>query len=434
MRSKLILTVILVVVLSLPLTGALCQSNKSKVPNVSATLKVWLINQDKKAFDDLVDNYKSSEGKSNVNFEFVEKNEDQSAYEKELIDAIAAKNGPDIALIREDWVAKHYDKLVSLPLLKDQSQEDLNKDVRDVFVTAVGEKVIYDNKVYALPTEMDTLVLYYNTSHFGEANLNNAPKNWNEFVYDVKLLTKRDQFGNLTRSAAALGTSNNVDHSQDILYTLMIQNGTRMTSDDHKSATFNTSITKASGEIYYPGTNALDFYSSFANPAKETYTWNSSMSSAVRAFVDGKVSMIFDYGYRQDEIYNLNPTFRFAVAPMPQIKDTSNPVTYPLFWAYAVTNNSTHSDVAWDFIKYLSRARGTVKKEQAKDYYSGMTEGAEVFRGQPYIARTFYKSRQPEEVDAIFQTMIKSVVGGQPLQAALDSASASMTAILQSKG
>ena len=431
MRSKSILVVIILLVLSLPLTGALCKSQKS-ITSEPAALKVWLYDQDKKAFDDLVVDYQSDNSK--VSFEFIEKSGDQATYEKELIDAIAAKNAPDIALIREDWVAKHYDKLTPLSPVEKQTADDLTKELRDVFVTAVGEKMIYDNKVYGLPLKMDTLALYYNANHFEEANLESAPKNWNEFVYDVKKLTKRDQFGNLTRSAAALGTSNNVDHSQDILYTLMIQNGTKIVSDDHKSATFNTSITKASGEIYYPGTNALDFYNSFASPAKETYTWNNSQPSSMRAFADGKVSMIFDYSYRQEEIYNLNPTFRFNIAPMPQIKDTSNPTTYPYFFSYAVTNNSAHSDVAWDFIKYLSRVSTSIKKDKAKEAYQNMDEGSAVFAGQPYIARTFYKSREPEEIDAIFQMAIKNVVAGQPLQAALDAASAEVTSILQTKG
>ena len=432
MRSKLILTLVIALILSLPLTGALCKSSKNKITSEPVSLKVWIVLEDKNKYDDTVLNYQADN--KNVNIEFIEKGNDQALYEKELIDAIAAKNGPDIALIREDWVAKHYDKLVPLPPATDQTQDALTKEIRDVFVAAVGEKVIYDNKVYALPLEMDTLALYYNTKQFGEANINEFPKNWNEFVYDVKQLTKRDQFGNITRSGVAMGTSNNVDHSQDILYTLMIQNGTKMVSDDHKSATFNTSITKASGEIYYPGTNALDFYNSFANPAKETYTWNSSMSNSARAFADGKVSMIFDYSYRKNEIYNMNPTFNFKIAPMPQIKDANSPSTYPYFWGYSVTNNSAHSDVAWDFIKYLSRVSSSIKKDKAKEKYSKDLSGDAVFAGQSYIARTFYKSREPEQVDTIFQTAIKNVVQGQPLQAALDAASAQITTILQTKG
>lgn len=432
MRTKIAMALILVLVLSLPLTGALCKKNESQITSENVTLKIWLILQDKKAFDDLVRDYQTTN--SNVDFEFVEKNENQAAYEKELIDAIAAKNGPDIALIRDDWVAKHYDKLIAMPLSKDQTQDSVVKEMKDTFVAAVPEKVIYNNNIYGIPLRMDTLALYYNAAHFQEADLETAPKNWNEFVYDVKKLTKRDQFGNITRSAVAMGTSDNIDNAQDILYTLMIQNGTRMTSDDHKSATFNTSITKASGEIYYPGTNALDFYNSFTNPAKETYTWNNSMPNSLRAFADGKVSMVFDYGYRENEIYNLSPTLNYKIAPMPQIKDTQNPATYPYFWAYAVTNNSSHSDVAWDFIKYLSRNRSSVKKDKAQADYGYMLEGPSVFQGQPYIARTFYKSREPEAVDALFQTMIKNVVNGQPLQSALDAASASMTTILQTKG
>lgn len=431
MRKKITLSLILVLVLSLPLTGALCKSSK-KITSEPVTLKIWLYNQDKKSFDDIVTDYQSENAK--VSFEFSEKSGDQTLYEKELIDAIAAKNGPDIAMIREDWVAEHYDKLTPLSPVEKQTADDLTKELREVFVSAVGEKMIINNKVYGLPLKMDTLALYYNTKHFEEAELESAPKNWNEFVYDVKKLTQRDQFGNLTRSAAALGTSNNVDHNQDILYTLMLQNGTKMVSDDHKSATFNTSVNKASGEIYYPGTSALDFYNSFANPAKETYTWNSSQGNSMRAFAEGKVSMIFDYSYRQEEIYNLNPTFRFVVAPLPQIKDTASPAVYPYYFSYAVTNNSAHSEVAWDFIKYLSRASTSIKKDKAKEAYQEMDEGSSVFAGQPYIARTFYKSREPEQVDAIFGTVIKNVINGQPLQAALDAASAEVTSILQHKG
>lgn len=432
MRTKIVLSLILVLVLSLPLTGALCSKGQDQNPSNPITLKIWLILQDKKSFDDIVTDYRSDN--PNVNFEFVEKKVDQTAYEKELVDAIAAKNGPDIALIREDWVAKHYDKLLPLSPAEKQSQDDLNKELKDSFVQAVSEKMIFDNKIYALPVKMDTLALYYNVNQFLEANLDQAPRNWNEFVYDVKLLTQRDQFGNITRSAVALGTSDNVEHAQDILYTIMIQNGTKMVSDDHKSATFNTSTTKASGEVFYPGTNALDFYYSFANSAKETYTWNKNMPNSVRAFADGKVSMIFDYGYRQDEIFNLAPTIHFQVAPMPQIKDTNNPATYPYFWAYGVTNNSSHANDAWNFIKYLSRTSSSVKKDQAQQAYQSMSEGPSVFQGQPYIARTFYKSREPEQVDSIFQTAIRNVINGQPLQAALDSASASVTTILQTKG
>jgi hypothetical protein len=99
-----------------------------------------------------------------------------------------------------------------------------------------------------------------------------------------------------------------------------------------------------------------------------------------------------------------------------------------------VTNNSSNSALAWDFIKYYSHTRGQVKKEKAKESYSGITEGSGVFTAQSYIARTFYKSREPEKIDAIFQTAIKNVVGGQPLQAALDSASTQITTILQTKG
>jgi len=427
MRSKIILTFIILVVLSLPLTGAICGGDKeeSDLTGEPITLTVWLAYEDKRNFDDVILSYQAD--RPNVSFEFIEK--EGATYEQDLVDAIAAKNGPDIAMLKQDWLPKHADKLVAMS----ESAESV-EEFKEVFVDVVGNTMVIDNQIYGIPLSIDTIALYYNTEHFFNADLNLPPTDWEEFIAVVKKITKRDQYGQITRSAAALGTSNNISNSQDILYNLMIQNDTRMTSADNKSATFNTSINKASGEPYYPGTKALEFYNSFANPSKETYTWNDSMPNSVEAFARGEVSMILDYAYKRNTIYNLNPTLKFQIAPMPQIKDSQDPKTYPSFWAYCVTNNADHPNDAWHFLRYISSGSKSVKKEGAAEYYETMLDGNSVFKGQPYIAENWYKSKEPAKVDEIFRTMITNVVNGQSLQAAIDSASASVTEILQSKG
>lgn len=426
MRSKLIIVIIGLMLLTLPLSGALCSRGEDEITNEPVSLNFWITTVDKKNFESSVNNYQLKH--PNVTIEITEK-ENFSTYETELVDAVASGNGPDVAMIKNDWMPKHYDKFIAMP----KSDEKVG-EFREVYVDVVGEEMVIDNNIFGTPAMIDTLALFYNEDDILAAKLREAPENWEEFIYAVKKLTKRDSLGNITHAGAALGTSNNVAHSQDILYNLMLQNNTRMVSDDKKSATFNTSITKASGDIYYPGTSSLGFYTSFSNPSKETYTWNSTMKNSLEAFAKGEVSMIFAYLSDEETIYNFGPTRHYEIAPMLQIKDSSDPVTYPNYFAYIVTNNSQNSEVAWDFVNHLAKSSRYTKKELVSLDYQAMVNGRSVFQGQPYIARSWYKSKQPREVDKIFNQVITNVVNGQPLQAAIDAAAASVTEILQKKG
>ncbi|MEM4724941.1 MAG: ABC transporter substrate-binding protein [Candidatus Hadarchaeum sp.] len=55
----------------------------------------------------------------------------------------------------------------------------------------------YKGKLYALPDDLDPLVLMYNKVHFKEVGLNpeKPPATWSEFLEFAKKLTKRDRYG-----------------------------------------------------------------------------------------------------------------------------------------------------------------------------------------------------------------------------------------------
>ena len=141
---------------------------------------------------------------------------DPTAYERELLNALASGAGPDIAVIQNTWLNKHLNKFSPMPA------GFINVDgFKNAFVDAASADLIVGNQIYALPFYADTLALYYNKTLFNNAGLVNPPKTWDDFNSAVKELTTASEGGNIGRAGAALGTANNVNHSADILSLLM---------------------------------------------------------------------------------------------------------------------------------------------------------------------------------------------------------------------
>ncbi|MCL5795700.1 MAG: extracellular solute-binding protein [Patescibacteria group bacterium] len=416
------------------------------------TITIWQLFDNKEVFDPIIQDYISNK-KSEINVDVVYIKKDYNEYINETVNALAAGKGPDIWMIRNDWMPREYDKLKPMPdtLMTVEQYKQKYPDV------AVNDNVI-DGKIYGIPWSIDTLVLYYNTNIFQKTRdelINNksllstdsalidGPLDWEEFIKDIKLLTIKN--GNtISRAGAALGTSKNVDRSEDILSALMLQNSTKMVSDDKKSATFNLPISKQSGEPYYAGTKALEFYTAFSNPTKEAYTWNDSMPNSVQAFIDGKVAMMINYGYIRDTLYNQAPTLKYDIAPLPQIKDATTAVDYASYWVETVTNNSKNPALAWDFINYVSKNKTQNYSQSTKrplpfrpdtgfvpTTKDRVKQKNSVFLFQLTSAQDWYKGQYPQNVDTIFQQMITNVVGGQPLQNTIDAAASDVTTLLR---
>jgi ABC-type glycerol-3-phosphate transport system substrate-binding protein len=136
---------------------------------------------------------------------------------------------------------------------------------------------IPSKKVFGLPLSMDTLVLYYNKDMLNRAKIALPPETWQQFVEQVPKLTLVDVDNNIIQSGAAIGTSNNVPRVMDIISLLMMQNGATMILGNQ--AEFGEADPEQ--KDYFPGAKALEFYTSFANPDVEWYSWNADQPGRV---------------------------------------------------------------------------------------------------------------------------------------------------------
>lgn len=330
--------------------------------------------------------------------------------EFELLNALAREKGPDIVAMRNDWLWQHHDKLMAFPekiFQEKRSDKRTNeKVVKETFPTIVWDELSFGGKLYALPLYIDTLSLFSNTD-----KIKNPPTNWTEVLEQTK---------KASRPYIALGALN-VDQAVDIFSLLLLQNQAALYSTDLKTSLLNQTAVKKSGEITAPALSALEFFTSFARPGKETFTWDKDGSDSVTAFGEGKVPLMLNYASSSEVLKNRYPTLNFKLSEAPQIKDASK-INLARYFALGVTKDSKNPPLARDFLKFLSR------KENGQKYLD-KTGKPSISNPSAQTAQKFPKPDQPK-IDAILQNLLGRVLAGQKTQEALDQTTKEITDLL----
>lgn len=469
---KIIASIVLLTTISAGLSG--CGKKTATTSNADKiTLTIWRAADNEESFQDIIKAYQQEH--PNVEFNYVynpDWKNNPDLYLHESINALATGKGPDIWSIKNDWMPAQYLKLRSAPdnklgayLTDKQLQGKSNTDlISDLFVPVVKENCIVDNAVYGLPLSVDSLALYVNQNIMNQVSdeitsankttkallqndlsnikkiLSNGPKDWTELVEIVPYITTKN--GNaITRSAIAMGLGANVDQAPDIISALMLQNGTKIVTDDDKSAYFQNAQ-GSSGTTSYPGQGAIKFYTRFANPKDPIYTWNKDFSSSARqAFLDGKLAMILEDSTFYSTIKSSKANFSSNIVTMPQL-DNEDSKSYANYWIETVTNNSKNAGVAWDFLtfatatsnagSYLSNTkRPPALLSKTTKFQQDLTQ-QQVFTAQATIAQTWRKGAYPALTDQILRDWADNIIlGGKSVAEATNTAAGQLTTLLQ---
>jgi len=471
MKSKL---VILFLIVSLFLTTGLgCKGGDPTAKKAllePVVLNFWGFFDSSDVFKQAINNYKLTHPNVVINYKKL-RFED---YEQKLLEGWANGEGPDIFVMHNTWVRSYENKILPLPekvklpvievsgVLKKEQKAVLKEfstltpeKIKALFPDVVYNDGVKNNKIYGLPLSMDTLALFYNRDHFNAAGIIEAPITWQEFNEMVKKLTILSGEGEIMRAGAAIGGADNINRSNDILSLLMMQNGTTMV-DDNKSISFASSI--GNNRQIYPGEQALKFYTDFALPAKEVYTWNSKLPEAMEMFSSGKLSLMFGFAYQIPLIKAQAPKVNLGIAEVPHLNPDKTdalglPINLASYWLYTVFKNSPHTDEAWDFLVFLTTKQYTDEngktKYYAEDYLTGSSNPPALrnllanfknqkpelapFANQILTAVSWYRGRNPNEMNKIFKQMITQVISGKvsahsqhPIRDALSSAASAI--------
>lgn len=418
-----LLLVSILIVTPLLLSGC---GDKGAIIPYRMSLEVWGVFDNTDAFEGINRVFTESNPKvTDVIYKKI--SGDPREFEKELIDAFASGNGPDVFFFNNLWLKKHENKIAPMP----NSEAYLVKH-KNEFVDVVHQDFFKEEQVFALPLFCDTLALYYNKHSLNQAGITSPPRTWDDVKKQTGALTKIDEFGNIERSAIALGRSKSpgaVNRSSDILILMMLQNGAIL--NDPTKTNFSASSTTAD-----PGMSALEFYTQFSRANSDVYTWNNKMHYSDDAFQDGEVAMVLGYPYKYDQLKKSAPKLDFEVAPMPQL-NLDNKVNFANYWGLAVAknkaieagakyNNKNRVSEAWNYVSFMT-TKPTGKNPDALKQYLEVTnkisarkdlieeQKKEAFRGvfaeQALTAKSWIV---PDEVaaDEIMVDAINDVAGG----------------------
>lgn len=439
----------LLLIVAVMLTGAGCggPSQAEELANKSATLTIWRVFDGSNTFDKIMTDYRALH--PNVSFDYRELRYDE--YEDELIRAFAEGRGPDIYSLHNTWIGE-YESLIkpmpdSVKIPFSEVRGTIKKEViytiqekptislralKSEFVDTVVDDVARPyqetdrdperTRVFGLPMALDTMALYYNAELLDAAGFAEPPKTWKDFQTMVSKLSKIGANNTILQAGAAIGTAKNVERSFDLLSLLMMQNGVDMT-DDNNFARY----ARGEEEEVALAMDAVRFYTDFANPLKEVYTWNEDQPDSFDAFVAGDAAFFFGYSFHAPLVRSTAPKLKFAIAPMPQIEG-GKVVNYANYWVETVAKASDNTDWAWDFIlfatgkdhvkDYLAEAQ---KPTARRDLISTQIEDEDLsaFVSQTLTAESWYKGKNAAVAEEAFTELINASLSGEEMIDAL---------------
>lgn len=308
------------------------------VPGLTGSKEVtvtwWGLWEDDSIVSPLIEEYERAN--PNIKIDYVKQSKQD--YRERLTSAFAKGTGPDLFRYHNTWVPMFRSELDTIPAAV-MSSADFARGFYPVAVSDLTSGV----GLVGIPLEYDAITFYVNEDIFAAFGAT-VPTTWDELRSTAKDLTTKDESGAILQSGVALGRTENVDHWQEILAAMALQNGANLAVPQGPLAE-----------------DAISFFTLFSSTDG---VWDTTLPSSTVAFAAGKVAMYFGPSWRAFEIRGQNPSLNFRTYPFPQLpKDTANQpdVVYATYWTEGVSSRSEVRDEAWNFLAFLS-TRASLEK------------------------------------------------------------------------
>lgn len=345
MKTKKLLSIILGTVIATSVLAGCSGKQTTQTNNTSAQDKPdkpvaiqlwhhWGSEQRKPTINGMLDEFNKQYKDKNISVEgtFVPFGD----MDKKITASIAAGNPPDAAVQPIEAVAV----MAARNQLEDLTPY-LPKDIKNKFYDNLWDTVTYNGKIYALPFNTDTRLLFYNKKMFKDAGITEFPKTWDEFYKLADKLDKKD--GSKYSTLAFHPMIGNFGFD-----TFALSNGGK-TVDNFMNPTKATINTAQNIE-------ALDWMSKW----RERYgadTWNSYMqqgSGANDPFISGKVAI---YGNVCNYIATLKkyaPDMDYGVAAMPAGPSGKETGSIGGGFVVVVPKGSKNAKWAAEYVKFMT--------------------------------------------------------------------------------
>ncbi len=300
---------------------------------------------------------------------------------------------------------------------------DEGKAYIEDFLPGFMEDSYVDGKIYSIPFQRSTMVLYYNKDAFKAVGLDPEapPTTWEEMAdYAVKL-TDDSRYG--------VGIALNSGSAQWAFTGFCLQNSTdgqNLMSEDGKSVFFNTPENVEALQFW------LDLQNEYKCMAEGIVQWTDLPTQ----FLAGEVAMIYHTTGNMANIHD-NADFDFGTAFLPAHKRIGAPTGGGNFY---ISNGLSEERVqaAWKFIKfatatenaaqwsldtgYVATRQSCFETDLIKNYYKEVPQAAVAYEQLPYAKPELTTYNAAEIWRVLNDNIQAAVVGDMSAQEALDAA------------
>ena len=300
---------------------------------------------------------------------------------------------------------------------------DEGKAYIDDFLSGFMEDSYVDGKIYSIPFQRSTEILFYNKDAFKEVGLDpeKAPATWDELVEDAQKLTNENRYG--------VGIALNSGSAQWTFTGFCLQNSTdgqNLMSEDGKSVYFNTPENVEALQFW------LDLQNEYKCMAEGIVQWTDLPTQ----FLAGEVAMIYHTTGNMANIHD-NADFDFGTAFLPAHKRVGAPTGGGNFY---ISSNISEDRVqaAWKFIKfatstdraaqwsldtgYVATRQSCFDTDLIKDYYAEVPQASVAYEQLPYAKPELTTYNAAEIWRVLNDNIQAAVVGDMSAQEALDAA------------
>ena len=340
MRKRIALIVSLIFVLALVLSACSPQKPASPTGDENVTLRFWTHtnNAFNAGYDALIKDYMAD----HPNVKIERESFDYELYLQNLQTAMPAKEESDILQIFGTWTSQYYERLAPMPADVMTLQEAEN-----IFYEAPIGGFTVDGKLYGLPEEFNTEYggVLVNKTMFEAAGVTYPPewKTMDDVVADAVKLTQHDSSGMMSVAGFHFTAADPLSFS---FLAGILQRGGDYWNADQTGFTFNTPESKAQLEFYMDAV---------AKGVVDPVVFNDTTNFVIDAFFTNKVAIgyigTWAIAEGQANFPDFSDEWGYFFLPPTQ----GDPVfVADSGWGLAVSPNSKHQDIAWDFVKYVT--------------------------------------------------------------------------------
>jgi len=286
--------------------------------------------------------------------------------------AVKAKQPVQLSVLFSIDVFELMDQDVIVPF-DDFATSAEDKQWLASFYPALMENSKVKGKIWGIPFQRSTIVLYHNKNAFKEVGLdpNKPPATWDEMVAAAQKLTKKDASGNVTRWGVHIPSTG---YAYWMFQALCIQNGQVLMNLDGNKTNFD-----------HPDViEALQFWRDLAAKHKVMPEGTIDWGTLRQKFLEGATAMMWHTTGNLTAVKE-GAKFDFGVSMLPAKKRRGSPTGGGNFYIFKKAS-AEERKAALKFIKFMTAPELTARWSIATGYVATRADAYKTPTLEKYVA------------------------------------------------